>query len=129
MCYLSVRYHRVPPEQADLEIGNETPSDATLTFQICQPSPSDLLEIPCSLCLAEHTRPIQSKIDKSEQGIAEMRLLSIPPPHSTSTDDSTNLERPRPCGLGVYNKDPIFAPITPVVKERVGDVATRLSEV
>ena len=47
-------------------------------FRICLPSPSDLLKISC---LAENTRPIQSKIDKSEEGIAEMRLSFIHPPH------------------------------------------------
>ena len=59
-------------------------------FRICQPSPSDLLEIPC---LAENTRPIQSEIDKSEQGIAGVRLLSFLPATLYQIDDGTNLER------------------------------------
>jgi len=34
-----------------------------------------------------------------------------------------------PAAAGAITRTPSFAPITPVVKERVGDVATRLSEV
>jgi hypothetical protein len=77
------------------------------------------------------TRSIQSKIDKSKDGIKKCGI-HLSPSATLAKEQMTVPSRANgngPSATDTITRTQSFTPITPVVKERVGDVALRLTEV